>query len=386
VKTKFETYYWKAILLSVCFLFTSFLNYGQSDSIKSKIDFNADFRFRIEQDWNSRKSDGSFRDDRTRLRYRLRAGIEYRKKWYSAGFRIRTGNPNKQQDPQLTLGEGFQEFGTLPIGLEKAYFQGQLNSTKFWMGKNTFPFEKNNELFWSDNVYPEGVFIEREFGLQSSLMNSLTLSGGHFLIAASGKSFAGDTYVQGIQAKAKTLKNKLTLFPSFYYFNKVPNIPDGSGTFLIDYSIVHLGSKIKPFNNQLFTLKFDYYINNQDYTQNDSIPSQLENQNAGIVLGLEYGQIKEKGDWQITGTYARLEQFSILDIMAQNDWARWDYSQYNSPDGRLTNFNGFEWVVAYALEDNIKLVMKYYWVEQLIPLGTAKETGSRIRLDLDIRF
>ena len=72
--------------------------------------------------------------------------------------------------------------------------------------------------------------------------------------------------------------------------------------------------------------------------------------------------------------------------MAQNDWARWDYSSYGSPDGRLTNFNGIELVAGFMVDKKVSLKMKYYLVEQLIPYGTAKETGSRIRLDLDVRI
>ena len=142
----------KRISLIVVNLVISITLSAQIDSLQSKLSFKADFRFRVEQDWNSKKSDGTFRDDRTRFRYRLRTGVEYQDKWYNIGFRIRTGNPSKQQDPQLTLGEGFKEFGSLPIGLEKAYFLGKRNTFKFWVGKNTFPFEKSNELFWSDNV------------------------------------------------------------------------------------------------------------------------------------------------------------------------------------------------------------------------------------------
>ena len=53
------------------------------------------------------------RDDRSRLRYRLRFGFEYQlTPWSSFGARIRTGLPTKQQDPQLTLGDGFKEFST----------------------------------------------------------------------------------------------------------------------------------------------------------------------------------------------------------------------------------------------------------------------------------
>ena len=73
-----------------------------------------------------------FREDRTRFRYRLRAGVSYSNKMvYHWCFRIRTGKQNKQQDPQLTLGEGFEEFGTLPIGFEKVFFEGKWKTYKF---------------------------------------------------------------------------------------------------------------------------------------------------------------------------------------------------------------------------------------------------------------
>ena len=112
----------RKVSLAILIAILPILLFAQIDTTKSKLSLDGDFRFRIEQDWNSKNSDGSFRDDRTRLRYRLRFGVHRQGEWYKTGFRLRTGNPRKQQDPQLTLGEGFKEFGTLPIALEKAYF------------------------------------------------------------------------------------------------------------------------------------------------------------------------------------------------------------------------------------------------------------------------
>ena len=69
---------------------------AQKDSTKTKLSFKGDFRFRVEQDWDSRKSDGSYRNDRTRLRYRARFGVTYNySNWVSFGMRLRTGNPKK---------------------------------------------------------------------------------------------------------------------------------------------------------------------------------------------------------------------------------------------------------------------------------------------------
>tara|TARA_R110002049_G_scaffold232088_8_gene404661 strand:+ start:16202 stop:16633 length:432 start_codon:yes stop_codon:yes gene_type:complete len=138
-------------------------SYSQTTFEESKLSFYGDFRFRIEQDWNSKKSDGTYRDDRSRLRYRGRLGLNYFvNQNTSMGVRIRTGDPKKQQDAQLTLGDANKEFGTLPIGFEKIFFQTNYKGFFTWIGKNTFPFNKNNELFWSDNVYPEGVFLKKK--------------------------------------------------------------------------------------------------------------------------------------------------------------------------------------------------------------------------------
>lgn len=376
----------KRLYLIFVFLIGCNSLFSQQDSLPPKLTFNADFRFRIEQDWNSQKADGTFRDDRTRLRYRVRAGVQYENKWYQFGFRLRTGNPNKQQDPHLTLGEGLGNFGTLPIGLEKAYFQGKWRGFHFWVGKNTFPFEKSNELFWSDNVYPEGVFLGKGFQLNSRFIDTLCLKGGHFILSTSGKSLDQDSYFQGFQTYLSFLNHRIELFPSLYLFKNIPNIPDGAGTYEIDYAIFQMGSRFKLLKKIPLSMTLDYYQNFEDYHSNDSIPLYLKNEKAGMVIGLKYGSFKQKGDWLFKLSYTWLQQYAAVDFMAQNDWVRWDYSSFNSPDGRLTNFNGFEFVAGYLINTQISLKLKCYAVEQLTAYGLTKETGNRVRLDLDIKF
>ncbi|MFK8038541.1 MAG: putative porin [Crocinitomicaceae bacterium] len=363
-----------------------FSSLAQNDTTLSKLTFQGDFRFRFEQDWNSKKSDGTFRDDRTRFRYRLRVGAVYTNSWYEVGLRLRTGQLNKQQDPQLTLGNGFKEFGTLPIGLEKAYFQGKGKSAGFWMGKNTFPFEKSNELFWSDNVFPEGISVWKSFLFESNFIDSLNIKAGHFIMSTMGRALDKDAYFQGGQVYLKFLDNRVELFPAIYLFKNIPNIPDVSETYLLDYSIFHTGLRAEISKKRNIVFELDYYNNLQDYDLNDSISNSFKNQTSSLVIALGYGTLKQKGDWIIKASYAYLERYSAVDFMAQNDWARWDYSQFNSPDGRLTNFNGVEIVGGIKLNQKINLKAKYYFVEQLLPFGTTKETGNRFRFDIDIKF
>lgn len=366
------------------FLLFPFYLIAQNDSIPKKLKFSADFRFRVEQDWDSQKSDGTLREDRTRLRYRARLGATYDfKDWVSFGMRIRTGQPNKQQDPQLTLGD---EFSSAPIAFEKLYANFKYNWLSFWIGKNSFPFEKQNELFWSDNVSPEGVSLFGKFNFENDFLQSLKVNTGHFIFATSGTSLSKDSYFEGIQLVSSHWQNRVKFFPAFYYFKNMPNIPDGGDTFNINYSILHLGTKVDIIKNPKITVGFDYYQNIQDYNNNDSIPKQLQNQKIGYVANAGIGKLDKKDDWKVQLTYNYLERFAAVDYLAQNDWARWDYSNAGSADGRLTNFKGLEIMVGYTLAENMDLRVRFFTVEQIVPYGIAKENGNRIRLDFNIGF
>lgn len=377
----------KRLLFILTILFITYCQLdAQSDSLFTKIDFELDFRFRIEQDWNSQKSDGTFRDDRTRLRYRLRSGATFENEWYSFGFRIRTGAQNKQQDPQLTLGKGLKEFGTLPIGFEKIFFQGKHKNFKYWLGKNSFSFKKNNELFWSDNVFPEGIYLEHSYKPNIQLLEKISLRGAHYILSSNGASFFDDAYFQGIQSSFHFSEGQFTLFPSIYLMRNIPNIPDGNHSFQFDYSIFHLGGKLKALKSSKFFIDFDLYQNFENYSANNNIPEDFQEQRTGYSIGVQYGNLKNIKDWKFKITYTTLQKYAALDYMAQNDWARWDYSSFDSPDGRLTNYRGIEIVAAYKLSNKVDLTAKYYNVNQLIPTGPFEETGQRIRLDLDVKI
>ena len=360
---------------------------AQNDSIETKFSVSGDFRFRIEQDWGSRKSDGTNREDRSRLRYRARLGVNYKiNRWGKIGMRIRTGYFIKQQDPHLTIGDGLNEFGSLPIGIEKLYFEAHSGVFTGWIGKNTYPFKKHNELFWSDNVYPEGITVGAKFKESSGIFGSWSLMSGHYILRSSGTSFDKDQYFQGVQIITSFLDNKIEVFPSFYYFNNMPDVPDGNQTYFLDYAIIHLGVSVGVLKNPSIKLGGDYYNNFNNLKKNDSVPAAFRDQKQGFSLSVDVGELKGKGDLAFNATLTRLERYAIVDFLAQNDWARWDYSSMGSPDGRLSNLKGMELRGDYLLQKNFRLCLRYFIVEQLIPTGIAKETGNRIRLDLDINF
>lgn len=378
----------KTLIILCCFL-SAFQLCGQTDSTAyRKINFNGDFRFRVEHDWNSRNADGNLRNDRSRLRYRFRFGLEYVSDQHSSfGGRLRSGNLNDQQGPHVTLGGNTGEFRLVSIGLEKLYYQFKSKHFTGFVGKNSIPLTKMNEMFWNDNVFPEGIgmrYTKRFSG--AAALQKISLHGGHFIIRSNNLSFALDSYLQIAQITTTWRDGRVKIFPGFYYFNDVGNLPDEKQTFTIDYTIAHLGVQLALDRNKQRKVEAEIYHNLQDYTANDSIPAALQNQNTGIVLGLRCGSLKQRGNWLVYLSYVRLQKYAVVDYFAQNDWARWDYSSVGATGARLTNLHGTELKIGYAVKQNFNLNVRFYLVEQLVKIGQFKETGSRIRLDMNVKF
>ena len=370
-------------------IFSSLAALAQVDSTEVRdLKITADFRFRLEQDWNSRNANGALRDDRMRLRYRFRFGLNYQlDKHSSFGGRIRTGNINDQQGPHLTLGGGNGEFGLAQIGFEKLYYQFKRQGFKSWVGKNAIHIKKTNELFWNDNVFPEGIAIQ--YGIptnKSNTLDELKISAAHFVIQSKGEDFLNDAYMQVAQLEFILLDNNLSVFPGFYYFHDLGNIPDQQHEYLLDYKIFHLGSEAVISKKHNLRLSAELYTNLQNYDNRAEIPSQLRDQTNGFVITAKYGKLKKKGDFTVDLYYAYLERFAIVDYFAQNDWARWDYSGFDASGSRLSNFHGVELRIGYAFKEKFNLIFRAYQVEQLVAEGLTTENGSRVRLDLNIGF
>ena len=362
---------------------------GQVDTTKSNgLSFTGDFRFRVEQDWNSQNQNGVQRDDRSRLRYRLRFGLNYALDQNSSfGGRIRSGNINDQQGPHVTIGGGLGEFGLTRLGLEKLFYRFESVHFTGWVGKNAIPLTKLNEIFWNDNVFPEGVGLTYDVGLEpQKLLNALALNAGHFIIRSKGKSFTDDSYLQIFQITTRLFRERLRVFPGFYNFKRVGNYPDGKHTFELDYAIVHLGSQLDIDRSGKVKLGVEIYDNLQDYAQMDSIPGDFKDETFGVVLSVQYGGMKNKGDWLFYLSYASIQKYAIVDYFAQNDWSRWDYSSVGASGSRISNFHGVEIKIGYAVRQNFNLNLRTYFVEQLVQIGDSQENGSRMRLDLNIGF
>ncbi|MGB5323084.1 hypothetical protein, partial [Lutimonas sp.] len=175
-------------------------------------------------------------------------------------------------------------------------------------------------------------------------------------------------------------------FPTFYFFNNMPDIPDGNESTRFDYKIVHLGAKALIFDQPRISLGVDVYQNLQNYTKNQLIPDELKDQKTGIVFNSLYGSLAKKGDMAFGLDLMYLERYAAVDFIAQNDWVRWDYGSQGSRDGRLTNYKGISLMTGYRVSKMLQIKVRYFTVAQLIPYGPSIENGNRIRFDIDFKF
>ncbi len=68
------------------------------------LDIFGDFRFRFEQDWDSKDTSGVKRDDRARARIRARIGLKIiPNDFFEFYARLRSGDKNSQQSPHITV-------------------------------------------------------------------------------------------------------------------------------------------------------------------------------------------------------------------------------------------------------------------------------------------
>ena len=378
------------LLLTFFWVTLAFAQSSEKDSVDTRLHFNGDFRFRVEYDWDSRKGDGSYRNDRTRLRYRFRLGLDKKlDSHFSLGARIRTGTINDQQGPHLTIGGNSGEFGINQLGFEKIFLKYENQNFWGWIGKNSYPFFKQHEMLWNDNVFPEGLV----FGYKSTNSDgriSFAPTFGHFIFKSYNTIFDKDAYLNSLQLKLQfKLSDQQQIKLNFgnLYFHNMPDIPDGQANYLMHYNIINtsLCYDINGLKRSL-SFGFDIYRNTVDYKNSEQHPSSVADERTGLVFNFKYGQLKKKSDILFHLYLASIGKFAIVDFLAQNDWARWDYSSSGAAGSRLSNFNGLELRLGYQLTSSINLISRFYYVSQKVKMDDYKENGYRFRIDLNAKF
>ncbi len=364
---------------------------AQDEPPESGIDFFGDFRLRLEQDWDSLKGDGTLRDDRLRLRIRLRGGIGWQiNDQWSALVQLRSGPDLSQQSPHITVYD-FDDGPTGPyeFNFDHWYVNYQGGGFEGWAGRNELSFWHQDAMFVFDNVtYPGigGEYAHRAGeGAMTWFFNLVKLPVGM-------RDFVGEGYIGQVAYFRDYENSGLTLAGGIFATNADPGDP--AGDILLtqnntrDYQILDLQVQYrsqafgKPYR---LGLDLSHNFKNYDNAPPGSFSEYHQDDVNGAVLQVQFGDEGSKGDWLFGYYYAYLEALTVHSSYIQDDWLRWG----NANQVRATNMKGSEFRVLYTIKPGMSIFARLFFVDAinlLEPGDTTKESGNRFRIELNAAF
>ncbi len=354
---------------------------------------SADFRTRLENDWDSTKANGiDTRDDRLRARIRARVAIKYQPNdTYEFGVRIRSGSDDSHQSPHITvLDFDDNSTGDANFNLDKWYMKAKGGGFSGWAGRNSHPFWKQDELFWDDDVTPLG--IAASYAAKIGNAHSLAVNTGVFSMPVGMQNTTGNLFGgQGVYALSIGDTTKLTFAAGYFVFDADKNddnatgandalaLRDGNG--LRDYNTLMLNGQAKFQLGIPFTIGANYYDNGKDYTAADL--ATLGDSMAGVTANDTKGyagfvQANVAKSWQLSYYYINLEALAFNGSYGQDDWVRWG----SATETQSTNMKGHEIRTKWSITGKSNLLLRIYLVESI----SNQQDGNRARLDYNFKF
>jgi len=349
-----------------------------------------DLRLRMEQDWDSLQGDGTSRDDRLRLRVRLRGGLDYQfNDQWSAKLQARSGPHQSQQSPHITIHD-FNGGATGPyqFNLDHWYLKYHVGGFEAWAGRNTLSFLHQDDLFVFDNVTYAGIggSYTRDFA-----GSALYLSLNAVALPVGMRDFAGTGIVGQIGFDRRVGSAGFSAALGYRQTMADPGDPAGesllTGNNTRDYREFSLQFQHRStVRGRPLTLGVDVMHNGADYSgaPDGSFSQFHKNHVDGYVAQVLYGS-KDVGDWQLGYFYSHLEALGANSSYVQDDWVRWG----NASQVRATNMKGSEFRLLYTLHARVNIFARLFLVDAidlLEPGDIAKESGNRLRIDLNWSF
>ncbi len=324
-----------------------------------------DFRARLEADFDSQRSGGSERADRTRARFRLRLQAGYQANdRFSFGLRLRSGSDFSHQSPHVTvLDFDDNDTGDVHFNFDKWYARFEDDKGWLWAGRNSLPFWKQNELFWDDDVTPAGL----AFGYKSG---DFQLNGGYFSLPVGMQQFSGNLTLAQVVYSGESF----TVAGGIWDIDANPDDADSAallrGNGSRDYQVWLASIQAKTGK---LTFGVDYAHNGESYS------GEANEDEIDVYVGsIKYGGVKGKGDWQAAWYYAHVEALAVSSSYAQDDWVRWG----SAVETRATDMEGHELRLVYGTGKGQDLTFRLYVAEAI----TNDEDGNRFRIDYNYKF
>lgn len=338
--------------------------FAQKADSAEKLQFSGDLRLRFEKDY-----DVTGKEERDRARYRFRLGLVHKRgENIEIGARIATGSPTDQQSPHQTFGD---DFGKKNFHMDKAYFKYSFDSGWIWLGKNSFPFWTQNEMFWDGDVNPEGVSASYSAKEIAGAGGKLTLTAGQFIIDDFNDLFESSVTAAQVSFNKKSNAASFTGAAGYYFFN------NNSADTLSFNALNHMDHRIVVVSGQVkFNLSDKLPVTiGGDYMKNleDPMFAGFEDETNGFVAQISI----QPGKWLLAAYYAHIEKFAVVANFAQDDWWRFGSGHTDSSD-----LQGFELRVAYQVGSKMNLVARHYVTDMIV----GDKEANRFRLDFNVKY
>jgi len=361
------------------------------ESGSSLLDPYADFRLRIEQDWDSRAGDGTELADRLRLRFRLRLGLRVNisDRWL-ARVQLRSGPHDSQQSPHITI----YDFDGGPNGpyqfnFDFWYLSYRTKKLEVWAGRNDLSFLHQDDLFLIDNVTFAGVGGSYR---QPLGQGALTVNANYVALPAGMHGFSGTSFIGQVAYERDWESTGFTAAVGTFLSRADPDDPDGALLLTEnntrDYDLLNVQLQFR--SNALgrpLRLGVDYSRNFRNYS--DAPPGSFsafhQDHRGGWVAEAVWGPSGGAGDLQLGYYYSHVEALAANSSYIEDDWARWG----SSIQARLTNMKGSEFRVLYTISPSQNIFARLFFVDAidlLEPGDTALEDGKRFRIEYNVAF
>lgn len=349
--------------------------------------FKGDFRLR----YQSQKEDEG--DSRTRLRYRLRPGVEAQvNDWFKVGFRLVSGNAAHDSTNE-TMDDNFD---MKDVSIDLAYAELKpVKQAAIIGGKMKNPLWKTKDLMWDGDITPEGIAAKIKFKPISNL--EIFLTPAYWIMDDQRRAVdtgvvvaeeGDDPKMMALQAGLKYGRDiYVKVAATKYAFDNVQGFPElhngrgtntmatkaGTGTdvYRYDYDVLALdaeaGFKL-PIEFMPQAAVFGAWVENPD----------PEEENKGYLYGFWLGhkKVKKLGQWQFKYNYRYLETDAWLDQFADSD-----------AYGGETNKKGSEFEIKFGLAKNTTIGLDYYDMQTIEPDGAGAHHDEQItQIDMKWKF
>jgi len=358
----------KVIILIVLSILFSIEIFSQ----EKKLNYDGDFRFRVEENFGGNAQLWS----REVVRFRFRTSYQINS-LFQVNVGLGTGSKANPKTNDITLGN-FND--KLELNLFTANVGFAYKSIKIHGGKFDSPFVQT-EMVWDSDIYPQGISFKYN-SLPDRKLGSFVSA---LYFAIDDQPMLKDTYMSGLQVGMKYRSNENTnaLFCASFYNYSI-------GAFKKN----NILSAITADDIRTNFLRPDStgYLNNFRLLDGIlKINSSIGSVPVGVVLDFVYNIGAKKDNKGFSADFFAGKSLNPKDFkllygisFAETDAVMAAFSNDNTL--QPTNYFQHSFAFDYVLLMNTSLNLTYYLYRKLETNDTTNPYLSRIRLNLSLRF